>query len=102
MRAQASTSQPECFCHRHETHLIEQASQDFAAQTPRPIADGCEYSTGTTTNSESFRAAFPSLEARMSLIFSWPVKAAAGMIARDRAVAEGGSQERRSRRRGLR
>jgi YVTN family beta-propeller protein len=38
----------------------------------------------------------------MSFIFGWPAKAAAGVIARERAVAEADSQRRRPRRRGLR
>src|SRR6202050_5263071 len=87
---------------RHGPYLMKQASQDFSAQTPQPIPDGCEYSTGTTTNSESFRAVFPSLEARMSLIFGCRVKAAAGVIARERAGVATDSQQRPPRRRVLR
>jgi YVTN family beta-propeller protein len=60
------------------------------------------HSTGTTTDFDSFLAAFLLLEARMSLNFRWPVKASAGVIARERAVAEVGSQRRRSGRRVLR
>src|ERR1700683_3353641 len=102
MRGHVSTSQAVVVDHRHGPYLIEKASQDFAAQTPQPIPDGCENSTGTTTNSESFRAAFPSLEARMSLIFGCMVKPAADVVARERAGVAADSQQRPPRRRVLR
>src|ERR1700683_2506220 len=102
MRGHVSTSQAVVVDHRHGPYLIEKASQDFAAQTPQPIPDGCENSTGTTTNSESFRAAFPSLEARMSLIFGCMVKPAAGEIAHERAGAVADSRQRSPRRGRLR
>jgi hypothetical protein len=99
MPARVSTSQAESVWHRPGTFLIEQASQDFAAETPQPIPDACEYSTGTTTDSESFLAPFLPREARMSLIFGCPVKEAAGPTARERAgVAAAAAPPRRPKR----